>query len=476
MVEGSRRNLADIINYACYSQRKVETMKQAGLPKNFKPKKHLSFAQMRKGLSRCFAEMPDKRASGKVNYSLHDAIMSAFACMYFQSPSLLAFQRQLEEEQEHRNNLQTLFGVKQTPEDSQLREIIDQTTSEHFRPFFKDLFSRLQRGKHLTEYQFMPGYYLCSLDGTQYHSSKKVHCSQCLTKQHKDGPKTYSHSVLQAAVMHPDSRQVIPLMPEEIKNTDGTAKQDCEINAAKRLLPKLRDDHPQLGFIMVGDGLFSKQPFIQKLREQRMHYILTAKPDDHQYMMEWLAAYTELHSHEWVDETGRKHEYQWMNKVPLNGGEKAPDVNFFHYRLIVKNKDGSEKVAYKNSWVTDLPIDKSNVTELVRGGRCRWKIENECFNTLKNQGYEIEHNYGYGSKNLCHNFYLLTLLAFTFHQILELTDKLFQACRTKWGSKRALWEKLRGAIGFFVFETWEILLELIYQPDNFHRPLLRHPP
>ncbi len=433
---------------------------------------------MRKDLSSCFEGMPDKRTPGKINYSLHDVIMSAFACMYFQSPSLLAFQRQLEK-QKHRNNLQTLFGVKQTPEDSQLRELVDLTASEHFRPFYKDLFSRLQRGKYLTNYQFIPkpGYYLCPLDGTQYHSSKKVSCSQCLTKKHKkEGSITYSHSVLQAAVMHPDCRQVLPLMPEEIKNTDGTEKQDCEINAAKRLLPKLRKDHPQLGFIIVGDGLFSKQPFIEKLKEQRMHYILTAKPADHKYMMEWLAAYPELHTHECVDKKGRRHEYQWMHEVPLHGGDKAPEVNYFHYKLIVPQKDGSEKITYKNSWVTDLEIDKNTVAELVRGARCRWKIENECFNTLKNQGYEIEHNYGHGSKNLCHNFYLLTLLAFTFHQILELTDKLFQACRTKCGSKRSLWEDLRAAVGYFVFESWELLLELIYQPDNFVCPLLRRPP
>ncbi len=431
---------------------------------------------MRKGLSSCFNGLPDKRTAGKINYSLHDAMMSAFACMYFQSPSLLAFQRQLEEH-EHRNNLQTLFGVKQTPADSQLREIVDNTSSEHFRPFFKDLFSRLQRGKHLANYQFMSEYYLCSLDGTQYHSSKKISCSQCLTKKHKkEGSISYSHSVLQGAVMHPDCRQVLPLMPEEIKNTDGTGKQDCEINAAKRLLPNLRKDHPQLSFIIVGDGLFSKQPFIAKLKEQRMHYILTAKPADHKYMMEWLAAYPKLHTFEWVDDKGRRHEYQWMNKVPLHGGDNAPNVNFFHYQLIVVSKDGSEKVTYRNSWVTDLPIDENNVTELARGGRCRWKIENECFNTLKNQGYEIEHSYGHGSKNLCHNFYLLTLLAFTFHQILELTDRLFQGCRSKCGSKRCLWEKLRVAIEYFVFESWEILLELIYQPDNFDRQLIRRPP
>jgi hypothetical protein len=45
---------------------------------------------------------------------------------------------------------------------------------------------------------------------------------------------------------------------------------------------------------------------------------------------------------------------------------------------------------------------------MTKAGRCRWKIENECFNTLKNQGYHLEHNYGHGQKNLSYNMYLFT--------------------------------------------------------------------
>ena len=109
--------------------------------------------------------------------------------------------------------------------------------------------------------------------------------------------------------------------------------------------------------------------------------------------------------------------------------------------------------------LTKVEIRSDNVAILVRAARCRWKIENECFNTLKNQGYYIEHNYGHGKKNLCFNFLLLTLLAFFFHQIFELTDHLYQACRKKFGSKRNMWENLRVRIRFFVFETWELFLD-----------------
>lgn len=104
---------------------------------------------------------------------------------------------------------------------------------------------------------------------------------------------------------------------------------------------------------------------------------------------------------------------------------------------------------------------------MAKAGRCRWKIENECFNNLKNQGYEIEHNYGHGNENLSYNMYLLTLLAFYFHQIFELTDGVYQACREAYGSKRHLWENFRSTIRMLVVEDWEQLMDLLLNEDNY---------
>ena len=392
--------------------------------------------------------------------------MSGFACIFFQDPSLLQFQKRLREEK-NIDNLQTLFGVKDIPKDTQMRDIIDEVDSDNLCPIFKEFFFRLQRGKHLQQFQLLPGLYICSIDGTQYFYSENVNCPNCLTTRHRDGRITYSHKVLQAAIMHPDMRQVIPLMPEEIRNTDGNIKQDCETNAAKRLIPKIRKDHPQLGLIIVGDDLFSKQPFISDVLSNHMHYIFVAKPKDHTLMMEYIEASNKINEMRIQDKKERIHVYEWINDVPLNGNEDSINVNYFQYKIISKDINGNEKVNYKSSWVTDFKITKENVKTLVRGGRCRWKIENECFNTLKNQGYYIEHNYGHGSKNLCFNFFLLTLLAFYFHQIFELIDHLYQACRRKFGSKRHMWETLRTYIKILIFETWEYLLDFALTPTKY---------
>jgi len=433
-----------------------------------KHKKHLNFGSLRHSLSSCFRTFPDNRQTAKIDYSIHDSLMSAFACMYFQDPSLLQFQKELRD-QKNLDNLETIFAVQNVPGNTRIRNIIDNVDSEQFRSVFKEYFYRLQRNKQLKEFEFFHGLYLCSIDGTQYYHSTKIHCSSCLKTNKRNKIISYSHKILQAAIMHPDMRQVIPLMPEEISNVDGDTKQDCEINASKRLIPKLRKDHPQLGIIIVGDGLFSKQPFISDILSERMHYLLVAKPSDHTVMMEFIQMNQSALNEIWItDKKERIHHYEWINNIPLNGRKDAIQVNYVRYTIVSKTKNGNEKINYRNCWVTDFVITNKNVVTIVKGGRCRWKIENECFNTLKNQGYHLEHNFGHGSKNLCFNFLLLTLIAFFFHQIFELTDNLYQECREKFGSKRHMWESLRSYIKILIFNNWEHLLDFALTPTKYN--------
>jgi hypothetical protein len=276
--------------------------------------------------------------------------------------------------------------------------------------------------------------------------------------------------------MHPDMRQVIPLMPEEIRNTDGTEKQDCETNAAKRLIPKIRKDHPQLGLIIVGDDLFSRQPLIKIILNERMHYILVVKETSHVAMFNAVRQNPDKHNEiTFIDEKQRTHIYEWMNDIPLIGGKDSINTNFFRYTIVATDEDGNEKITFRNSWISDLDLSKQLIERFVRGGRCRWKIENECFNTLKNQGYNIEHNYGHGKANLCFNFLLLTLLAFYFHQIFELTDRLYKACRKKFGSKMHMWETLRSYIKILIFDTWGILLDFALTPTKYQPSIVKPP-
>jgi hypothetical protein len=408
--------------------------------------------------------LSEQRRAGKIEHSIHDVSMSGFAMMFFQDPSILQFQKNLEDAV-HNNNLKTLFQVRSIPKDSQMKDVIDTVDSSEIEPLFEDFFRAVQRGKHLEQYRFLGDYYLISMDGTGYFSSEKISCPGCLRKEDKKGNVRYEHQIVQAALMHPAMRQVIPLAPEEVRNTDGKDKQDCEIGAGKRLIKKIRKSHPKLKIIIIADSLHSKQPFIQEVKATGMSYILVAKSDDHKILMEWVNEQRQLKEVSRMqvkDGKGRLHVYEWINEVPLNGNADTLWVNYFEYWIIDKGK-----TTYHNSWVTDIPIVEQNVTELVKGGRCRWKIENETFNTLKNQGYHIEHNYGHGKHHLSMNFFLLNLLAFFMHQIFELTDNLYQQCRAKRGSRHALWESLRSVIFFIIFPDWETLLQRVLRPSEF---------
>jgi hypothetical protein len=199
-----------------------------------------------------------------------------------------------------------------------------------------------------------------------------------------------------------------------------------------------------------------------------MSYLLVAKPDSHVALMDQIAARADdLQTLRLPDAQGRIQVYEWINQVPLTAAATTIKTNFLRFRLISSDGHGQEIIHYANQWITDRHLSAANVALLARTGRTRWKIENECFNTLKNQSYHLEHNFGHGKHFLSFTMIVLTLLAFFCHQIFELTDSLYQNCRQKFGSKRHLWETLRAYVNILVFDTWEALLAFALSPTRY---------
>ena len=425
-------------------------------------RKHLSadalFSVVRSG----FAAIPDYRLSD-TEISLTNALMSAFALFSLKSPSLLAFDKHRIE-----GNLGTIYAIDRVPCDTQMREILDPVSPESVRPLFRRVFGQLQRGKALESMLFLEDYYLLALDGTEYFSSKTIHCASCLHKVHRNGSITYYHQMLGAALVHPEQRAVIPLMPEPIVKQDGTGKNDCERNTAKRFIAKLRKDHPHLKFIVTEDSLSSNAPHIATLHAHGLHYLLGVKDGDHAYLFEQVQAAEQagrVASYERHDRAARVvHRFRFVNDVPLNTSNRDVRVNFIEYWEV-----GEHKVQHF-SWVTDLRVSQRNVYHLMRGGRARWKIENETFNTLKNQGYHFEHNYGHGTQNLSVVFAMVMMLAFLVDQTQQLCCALFQAVWSKLGSKRLLWERMRALFYDYALESMRQLLEALFYGLEKPRP------
>ena len=427
-------------------------------------RKHLSADALFRMVRSGFAAIPDYRLSD-TEISLTDALMAAFALFSLKSPSLLAFDKHRVE-----GNLGTIYAIDHVPCDTQMREILDPVSPESVRPLFKSVFGQLQRGKALESMMFLEDYYLLALDGTEYFSSKTIHCASCLQKVHRNGSITYYHQMLGAALVHPDQRAVIPLMPEPIVKQDGTAKNDCERNAAKRFIAKLRKDHPHLKFIVTEDSLSSNAPHIETLHAHGLHYILGVKDGDHAYLFAQVQAAEQagrVTSYERHDRAARVvHRFRFVNDVALNTSHRDVRVNFIEYWEV-----GEHKVQHF-SWVTDLRVSPRNVYHLMRGGRARWKIENETFNTLKNQGYHFEHNYGHGTQNLSVVFATVMMLAFLVDQTQQLCCALFQAVWAKLGSKRLLWERMRALFYDYRLDSMRALFEALFYGFEKSRPLL----
>ncbi len=420
-------------------------------------------------LIRCgFKDVPDARLA-EVDIPLGDALMSAFAMFSLKDPSLLAFDQR---RQDPNDNFRTIYGIDRVPSDTQMRAILDPVVPDHVRPLFGDIFRRLQRGKALERFVYRDGYYLVSLDGTTYFSSTKVHCPACLEKHHRGGGVTYSHQVLGATLVHPDLKEVMPLAPEPIINQDGHTKNDCERNATRRWLQRFRQEHPQLPVIVVEDALSANAPHLRDLREARVRYIIGVKPGDHAFLFQHLrdadAASRTQHLTQVDPATGVLHHFRFHNGVPLNESNPEELVNVLEYWEI----HAAGKVQYF-SWITDFVLTPDNVYAVMRGGRARWKIENETFNTLKNQGYHLEHNYGHGEQNLSVVLALLMMLAFLVDQTQQLCCPLFQAAWHKLQTKRHLWEEIRNCFRAFLFDSMTALLTALVRGIARQQPVLQ---
>jgi hypothetical protein len=357
-----------------------------------------------------------------------------------------------------------------------MRDILDGVPVELIRPLLPTLFEKIRRAGWAKEFATTLSsgadqgtYYTLMLDGSDYFHSTCLQCPSCLQRRDSSGEVHFRHTVVSGTLVKAGSHRVLPLDVEEVRNEDGQDKQDCEIKAAKRLMPRLREEHPQLSLIVGGDDLYCHEPFILQLREHRMHYVLVCKPGSH------AEVYREVEAQEALGalERGKWHEgpacrrrfytYRVARGVALTESGRVRGTF-----LEVWSHTRSGQQLYHNAWFTDLEVTADNVAEIVGIGRSRWKIENEQFNVQKNHGYAWTHNYGHGQQTLSMVFYMLNLLAFIAHMILDRGDRLYQRCLAT-TSRQELWHTLRAGMRMLLVSSWSQLL-LIYLDEDAQGP------
>ncbi len=209
-----------------------------------------------------------------------------------------------------------------------------------------------------------------SIDGAEHFSSQKVHCEHCLTKEHKSGQVTYSHSMLAAVMVHPHKREVLPLDAEAILRQDGQEKNDCERNAAKRLVKHLKERYPKLKALLAEDALYANAAHIEQIPEARYHYLIGVKPDSHKALFKQVDS-REQSNHYRFEEKNITHHLEWHNNLPLCSSQSQIRVNFLRYQQV----DFKGNLLTEFTWITDLTLHKGNVLLLAKAGRSRWTME-----------------------------------------------------------------------------------------------------
>jgi hypothetical protein len=420
-----------------------------------------------KNLVNIFAQVTDtladvRKKSNALTYQVTDALKSALAVFYFQHPSLLDFQNAMKKAKKH-NNVERLFGVKNTPCTVEIKNIVDDVDPEKLSSVFTGALQEAVRLGIVDEYRVLEGGVLIPIDGVWYFSSHTIHCDHCLTatEKLKDGSKQtlYYHDVVAGAIAKPGCNTVLPIMPEFIRNEDGTGKQDCERNAAKRLLEKRGAEYKNLLPTFLGDDLYCCHEICKMLIALGYHFIFTCKDETHPWVVEQVANW-DTHSLTKRVWDGRRHlcyQYTWANGIENRCDGERLTVNYF--TVEVKNEENG-KISYTNSWMTNWEVTEENVAHLTECGRCRWKIENEHNNVLKHRGYNLKHNFGHGKNHAAEVFCLLNLLGFLFHGIQEWADADYQAARGYYGRRQAFFDALRTLIGIILFDTWESLFSV----------------
>lgn len=533
---------------------------------------------------------PSVRSS---RYSLLDCLMSGIAIFSLKYASLLKFEESFKKGGPVTQNLKNLFAIKDVPSDTQFRERLDVVNYEELQPAFDSMLYDLQRGKVLEDLQYLSGTYLAAIDGTGYFASDSIHCANCCTQlNQKTGEvKQFLHSMLSVVLIHPSYKCVFPLSLEPINKNDGSNKNDCEINAVKRLLPKLKAAHPFLKLCITLDALYATGPIVELLNELGYEYIIVAK--DMKYLQKHIGGNNTERVRFKRGSTIK--EYLYSKAVPLNSAYPNKLVNYIEYTefvvdntkktnfiiypdvfslannlqdykaLAVINKDGQvyahpraelttiiycpdfkeqhntiannlvlnlelsqalllefqtdkecyrlwyhmqnkcesvkspqrvsyrhgkgdvlvvydkslkestelllpklrlffkqhKHVGYYNTWITELAPNKDNIEDLEKGGRSKWHIENQTFNTLKNQGYNFGHNFGHGCKYLSITMCYLMFIAFEIDQIQEHCGYYFKKLKAALRAKIYIWEEIKGALCNVIFYSWTELYEHI---------------
>lgn len=394
-------------------------------------------------------EMDDPRNQGYIKYTQADLGYMAILKNVCGQHSM----REMEENFNKETCIDTLRilsghqTLEEMPHYDTLNYYLERLSPECLSELRRKMVTSLIRGKQFNRNRLLGKYWRVILDGTGLFCFKEKHCENCLCTERRtdDGKKEklYYHKVLEAKIVLGDSI-VISLGTEFIENEkEDVEKQDCETNAAKRLMERVKKDYPRLPICIQGDALYATEPMMKLCREKyHWAYIFTQK-DTRQKLLD--------EGFEWIKSGGikkvsglceEKGTGCYANHVEEVAGKKE-SMNVFEYEYEKKDKKG-KKYRVRFRWISSLELTGKNLEEMIYAGRGRWKIENEGFNNQKNGIYRIEHLNSRNS-NAMKNHYLLTQISDILMQLyLAWNPYIKKLKQTVKNTSSGLLESFRG--------------------------------
>lgn len=334
-------------------------------------------------------------------------------------------------------NLNRLAQTDQTtlPVHDTLDHFLGHVALSGWQRLRRQMVQRLVRMKALDAARVL-GQPVLLLDGTGLICFRQRHCPHCLVQRHGNVTR-YLHQVLEAKLLGP-AGVVVSLGSEFIDNADAAAsagrsaeevKQDCELKAMQRLLPRIKKEYPQLRFVLSVDSLYACGTTFALLEQLNWSCIATFKEGRtpalwREYEALRAQCPQQVLRRQWDQ---RVQEFRWVNQLVHEDSEgRSWTLDALECREV--STDGTEQYF---AWLTLLPVGRKTVEEIAeKGGRARWKVENEGFNRQKNSGLNLEHVYS-NDPEKWKIYYVLLQLAFILVQLLErgsLLRRLAEEC------------------------------------------------
>lgn len=338
-------------------------------------------------------------------------------------------------------NLRVLSGksVDKLHHHDTLEYCMERINPDYLRKVRTKMIRQLLRKKVLEKYRLLGTYYMIAIDMTGYLAFKQQHCPHCLRKEHEGKVVYWYHPVVEAKLVTANGF-ALSIESEFVENTNPTAtKQDCELKAMYRLIERLKKNFPQLQICLLLDGLYANGPVLARVAQKQWKCIITFKQGCMSDVWKNYQGLKKLQAKQTGPGVynGMVHQCQWVTGVEYQSKNLS---------VIECHTPPSQDPAKTFVWLTDIDVRRTNYTDIVKGGRLRWTIENEGFNMQKNGGYHLEHAYSEHPVGM-QNFYLLIQIAHIINQLMEkgslLKDKIHSVLGSIHNIARQLLEELR---------------------------------